>query len=302
MSKTAILVLHDGNQDYLNKCIEQARKICNDIKFIGKSNIYKSELKIEEFLKAEKSINIFLSKYIHMSKNPEMIEISCFKRYFYAYEYARANSLTDIWIIDSDVMIFTDLKAISKKGRWLDMYDACLSIPKQDYSNYDWAASPHTSWWKLEGLKNFTEFILDTYTNNISILEEKYNFNKTITSKGGVCDMTLLYLWSLDKKIFNFSDQMVEGFYIDHNINQKNILHNIEVKMKYGIKKINYDKQSVTITTKDGNEIKVASLHFQGRAKKFMGIIGPGFNNYICRIFTTVKLIIYTIIENYKKI
>lgn len=302
MSKSAILVLHDGSQDYLNKCIAQARKICSDIKFIGKSNIYKSELKTEEFLKAEKYINLFLSKYKHMSTNPEMIETSCFKRFFYAYEYARANELTDIWIIDSDVMIFTDLKEISKNGRWLEMYDAGLSIPKQDYSSYDWAASPHTSWWKLEGLKNFIEFILETYTSNISILEEKYNFNKTTVSRGGICDMTLLYLWSLDKKIFNFSDQIADGFYIDHNINQKNILDNIEVQMKYGIKKVTYDKQSVRITVKDGNEIKVGSLHFQGRAKNFMAIIGPGFKNYISCILILFKLNIYRLMEKYKKI
>jgi hypothetical protein len=237
-----------------------------------------------------------------MSTNPEMIETSCFKRFFYAYEYARVNALTDVWIIDSDVMIFTDLKEISKNGKWLDLYDAGLSIPNQEYLSYDWAASPHTSWWKFEGLKNFIEFILNTYTSNISILEEKYNFNRTAGSRGGICDMTLLYLWSLDKKIFNFSDQIAGGFYIDHNINQKNILNNIEVKMKYGIKQVTYDKKSVRIIAVDGNEIKVGSLHFQGRAKNFMAIISPGFKNYISCILILVKLKIYKKIENYKKI
>lgn len=297
MSQSAILILHDGNQDYLNKCVLQAQKNCNRVKFIGKSELFESELKNEDLKNAEKSINLFLSFYKHMSTNPERIEISCFKRFFYAYEYAKINSLADIWIIDSDVMIYTNLIEISEKGRWLELYDAGLSIQNQEYASYDWAASPHTSWWKTEKLKNFLEFIVDTYKNNISTLEEKYNFNRTEESRGGVCDMTLLYLWSLNKKILNFANEFAGEYCIDHNINQTKIPNNFIVKMRYGIKRVFYDDDIIKLETNNNKRIKVGTLHFQGRAKNFMGKIDPGFKNSIICILIVIKLKIYNLIK-----
>lgn len=297
MTDSAIVVLHDGNQKYLEKCLTQARKISDKVKFIGKSENFKSDLSPEALLSAQKNINIFLKCYKHMSSNPKWIEIACFKRFFYAYEYAKSNLLTDIWIIDSDVLIFTDLMQLSEGCEWLYSYDAALSIPKQDYDSYDWAASPHTSWWSIQGLKSFTEFIIDTYTNRIEVLEKKFNYSRVDGSHGGICDMTLLYLWSINHKVFNLAEHIVEGYYIDHNINQKRIHNNQDAKMSYGIKKIIIDNKFVKITTIDESEIKVGSLHFQGRAKNLMLFFGPGIYNKIMFILAFMKLKMYRILK-----
>jgi hypothetical protein len=67
--------------------------------------------------------------------------------------------------------------------------------------------------------------------------------------------------------------------------------------MRYVIKRVIYDDDFINIETRDNKRIKVGSLHFQGRAKNFMSILGPGYKNSIICILIVLKLKIYNLIN-----
>jgi hypothetical protein len=204
-----------------------------------------------------------------MSTNPEWIERLCFKRYFLAYSFLITNNLESIWLIDSDLITFTDFNKLSNSLE-VYKYNAALSIPSQTYEELHWSASPHCSWWSKESLLDFITFTIDTYSKNIDILYIKYNNHMNLNDSGGICDMTLLYLWSLSKNILNTSDvKNTCGYFIDHNINlPTNYDANSLYDYKFGKKYItNSDNNSILINSTGNNKYTVAALHFQGKAK-----------------------------------
>ena len=51
----------------------------------------------------------FSQVYAHMSVNPYAFELACFRRWFIAYEYAEIHGISEFWVMDWDVLLFTDL-------------------------------------------------------------------------------------------------------------------------------------------------------------------------------------------------
>ena len=171
--------------------------------------------------------------------------------------------------------------ALKEKG-----FEGALSSPRCE-NNYYMASSPHCSFWNVHSLKEFILFTIDQYKNNSKILMKKYLYHKNRKLGGGVCDMTLLYLWKnkTKRKIYNSVNLSNTKQLIDHNINftsdlyevgdfskrkNKTILKkNLHFVMEdfLGIKKIRKDKDSLYASRVDGLKTKVIGLHFQGGAK-----------------------------------
>lgn len=264
-----VFFIHSGNQKYLEIAINSAEKYNKDVYLLGDEN---------NKIFSKKHINIasldnskyeeFKSVYKHMSTNDYKFEINCFKRYFLLIEAMKKLGMEKCIMLDSDVITFYNYSELDYSA-----YKAAVAIPKNQ-DNFRYTALPHCSYWTISGLIEFTNYCINTYKNNMSVLEKKYKNHLDNNIKGGICDMSLLYLWAInDKDVYNNlipNDKLV----IDANINKnENYYENeYEYSKLLKIKKI-YKKNNCYYFKKDNNYKKIICLHFQGRAKYLMNDI-----------------------------
>ncbi|MCC8192286.1 MAG: hypothetical protein LIO41_04525 [Ruminococcus sp.] len=165
---TPVIFIHTGDSWYLKYSIKQAEKFNSQVILIG-------DERNKKYARYWENIELFSSElykrfekaYTHMSTNAYQFELMCFKRYFIAYAYMQQNNLSNIWLADSDCLIYEDLSS-------LNMYDydvAFSSCKNQD--NYRWSASPHCSYWSIEALKKYIDFLFCTYEKENKRLIEK---------------------------------------------------------------------------------------------------------------------------------
>jgi hypothetical protein len=156
----------------------------------------------------------FESVYKHMSSNSYEFEKRCIDRWFILRNFVVQENIEVCYYTDSDVMIYGDLAVVY--GNYKD-YEATYTLTELQ-GNYRWAASGCCSYWKAETLTLFCNFILETYsTEKIKTLEEKWTYHQANKIAGGICDMTLLYLFSQRINFYSLSKiKNVEVF--DHNM------------------------------------------------------------------------------------
>lgn len=255
-----IVFFHRGNQDYL-KCALNRVERYNDVSYlIGDEsnktlckNWYDINTLNGRFLE-------FKEKYIHMSTNSEEFELACFQRYFSLYELMKKCNLERAIMLDSDILVTMSLGDL---GIWSEK-EVSFSVPLNQ-NEYEWVASPHVFYCTKNMLEKFTGYLLSAYTNQISKLEEKYHYHKEHNLKGGICDMTLLYLWSKEIEFLNLYD--MSNYYFDHTMQERasfiwdKVLHMKKIRIKDGqMYLINADKKL----------IQPVVLHFQGSTKSIV--------------------------------
>lgn len=217
--------------------------------------------------------DIFQKSYVHMSTNSEAFEIFCFKRFFCLEQWMKNNQVNQAFLIDSDVMTFANYteqvyeKQIKHQG-----YMATLMTPTSN-QEFSWSSSPHFSYWTLEAVEKFTTFCIDVYRDRSrrGRLEAKHQWHLKNEVAGGICDMTLLYLWSQDNpKIGNLAITQDDSV-VEHNINvSKNYLEN-EYKMQLYLKKLVFKNGFPYGFNQFLNKnIQFLSIHCQGTAKILM--------------------------------
>jgi hypothetical protein len=284
---SAVFVVHLGNQKHLSSIILSAKLSSNKVYYIGDQSISENLLSKHQIIRPNFSKTPYLDKFTKVWKHQSVDEIKwsfgCFARHFFVLEAASRLKLSDFWIMDSDFMLLENLHNISvtlkQKG-----FEGALSTPNCK-NKYYMATSPHCSFWNIHSLKEFILFTIERYKNNSKILTKKYLYHKNKEIEGGVCDMTLLYLWKnkTKRKIYNSVNLITTKFLIDHNINvssdfyeaedfkiNQNILKkNLQFVMEdfLGVKKIRKIKNFFYAFRVDGSKIKVIGLHFQGGAK-----------------------------------
>ena len=115
--------------------------------------------------------------------------------------------------------------------------------------------------------------MLDTYTTpgGLKKLREIAAQFAAKGVRGGVSDMTLLYLWAHATGNAAPINRVFDGGVIDHNINGgSNLLAN-EFRVRGGAKRIEeIDGHPCLTATATGEAIRVMALHFQGSAKMAM--------------------------------
>lgn len=263
-----VIFFHEGNQEYLKYAILSAEKYNKTVILLGdKSNKKFSKLfDYQEKYISDKYFK-FTKYYKHMSTNGIDFEINCFKRYFILNEFMKKNDYRKSILLDSDVLTYVNYSSI----KYFNECYAALSIPKKQ-EDYIWACSPHCSCWTIEALDDFITFILEIYKNNIKKLREKYDFHLKNHIKGGICDMTLLYLWSMNKRLIYNCAKEIEGNTFDHSINISTNYLQDEYKMSklLRIKKVEFINNIPYFIKKDGKKIKTYIIHCQGSAKMIM--------------------------------
>lgn len=261
------IVVHKGNQDYLHICLKSIEKF-HPVYLLGNED-NKHTVKNWVDLKSLHSsyADDFENAYVHMSTNSSEFEKICFLRYIAMYEFARENNIKEFIHCDSDMVI---LKDISPLFSILRSHKSACFIP-QDQSKFRLTASPHFCYWKIEALEEFIKFFIHQYQIKSSVLLDKYNYHVANNIAGGICDMTLLYLYAISNHdVFNLLD--VERFYLNFNVSTKE--HNTKdrgnIYFKHGFKMYNSE---LMYRSKDGLK-PVMFLHIQGKAKKFMKFAG----------------------------
>ncbi len=275
MDSVPIIICHEGRQPYLRVCIEQAKKFNNTVILVGdESNkdmnsdywYHAADLETDEWREFE-------GVFCNMSTNPAKFELLCFKRFFMMHSLMERDIIHECVHIDSDVLCYFDFSKYQGGQKVL----ATLGIPrKQD--RYRWGASAMTSYWTKEGIASFCDFVISTYKNNRALLIEKWNYQQVHNLPGGICDMTLLYLWSKqcgETKITNTMKEFtVESgmAVIDNNINSTESYTDDRYAYHalFNMKKVTFRDGIPYLHRSDGTKIQTLVLHFQGGAKRYM--------------------------------
>jgi hypothetical protein len=122
-------------------------------------------------------------------------------------------------LLDGDIVTFADYSEQVYSNFSNDYIAALMTTKNQDNSR--WVSSPHFSYWTLEALEDFTNFCIEAYSNKniLDKLEEKYQGHIENNKPGGICDMTLLYLWSKDNPKVANPTRVMNNMTLDININ-----------------------------------------------------------------------------------
>lgn len=271
-----VFLIHHGNQGYLQIAARGTRAagnqvilIGNDSETAGLSNAFYEDSQIDL-----PDYRIFEDQYIHLSSAPVKFELLCFKRYFYLYAIAKQRGLSHFWMIDSDAIVLQDLSEIT--NQFLLPNHFCAGVSTRHQKPFDWASSPHTSFWTLSGLESFLSFLKNIHNGETrKLLDEKYNWHLTNNVPGGICDMTALFLWQKDRNdVFNLAKAHLEGLPLfDNNLNEDGNMfaHEFLMVSSVRLKKIIHEGGQYWAQLQKGSgQISVAALHFQGRAKSCM--------------------------------
>ena len=295
-----VFFIHTGYQPYMERTIHQAEKMNDIVYLLGDSNnkqVAKRWVNIEDY--ESPKYKEFRNLYKHMSTNTDEFEFNCFRRFFVSYEFAKKRGIDEFVMLDTDCFAFVNFSELGFEG-----YDVGLSIPK-DQSNYLWTASPHGSYWTLNALEKFLKFLEWQYTENIAELEEKWKYHTDHGILGGICDMTLLYLWCISEKGLKilYTGQEYKGGVFDHFVSGAEGYEKNEYIVDHFLKLKHYKiENSVAYFQRmDGSWVRAYTIHTQGRSKEYINAISKGVDNrlhlYLLKMFNLIRRIIRKIVS-----
>lgn len=263
---------HIGYQPYLELTIKQAASL-NEVVLIGdKSNEHLKTIQNVQhhFLRDNYSgIERFLKCYKHMSTNDITFEKYCFMRWFAVRNVAAKNNEKYLFYGDSDNLIYDNLEEIYLS---INKPRIALSLPENShlFSN---AASGEVSYWDIESLNEFCEYIYLLYEDDFEHrkLLNKWLWHVSNKVNGGISDMAALWNFIQDKEVYNLNTIIHENFTFDHNINDSCNEFIDEYRMQNGIKEITFkDGKPFCWNKKKNKFIQFYNLQFQGAAKNLI--------------------------------
>lgn len=221
----------------------------------------------------------FNKYYKKLSDTLDSYNYSIYKRWYVIYEYMKLNSIDSIWYLDSDVLLFQDIRVLNRS---IGDHESALLSPEK-YGNYKSmiqyydsvlnnsaiqsvsVTSGHTSFFTLNGLENLLLRGISMYRDHLKLCAKYYDkIFKNGGNRGGVDDMHLVtdYYLSFNDNIY---DLRSNDLYVDDNI-KKTKYEDGEYKSVY----IHGLKQKYMINNKlikDDTEIDLVTLHFQHTSK-----------------------------------
>ena len=263
-----VVFFHEGDHKYLKLAIDCAKRYNEIVYLIGQdcNKSFASNFVNENNLNL-KRFEYFESIYKHMSSNSKKFEITAMKKYYVLQAFMIEKKILSCVLLDSDVLAYIDFSKI----KVLEKYAAAVSTPLPQ-TKYEMTSSGHTFYCTIDALNNFISFMEDIYANHIDILEEKYNWHNSERKKGGICDMTLLYLWQKQyENIFNWLS--TDEYIVDHSLQTPRHSYPYQFKMDnlLKVKKIKIiDNYPYFFDLKKHHWVKASTLHFQGSSKVLM--------------------------------
>lgn len=258
---------HEGNAlPFINDSLSQAKKRGNSLILLGE----KEKSPVDNYYPLESyetTVKEFDAAYRHLAFYKEPFARMSFRRWFVIKDFMVKENIKDLFLCENDVLLYQNVTEVLSNTE-----KSALSKPLEQ-TEYEWCSSGHCAYWRRADLEEFCEFTLETYRDNLAKLEEKWTYHQKHNLPGGVCDMTLLYLFHERKNLGNLNE-VHRGSFFDHNIEvSRNAYENEYERGLNRIKKVTWkDGKLYAYNHKMNKNILVNSLHFSGNAKKFLHI------------------------------
>ena len=266
-----VIIYHCGGQSYLKAAIRMAEKNAEAFILIGdEKNKDFSKNWVDMNSLDQSGYKEFERVYEHMSTHDKRIDLIIFKKYYIVRDYMRKNNIEKCFVLDADVLLYESLSGFA----FTETAYAAVSTP-QNQSGYAWASSPHVSFWTYSAICDFTDYMIHVYRDHDSIyakLKEKYNYQQEKGQLGGICDMTLLYLWSREREGVYNTCVNDNGTTFEHciTIPDNYLVGEYEMDTVLKIKKVSFVDNKPYLINNKGESVRTPMLHFQGEAKAFM--------------------------------
>lgn len=275
MNRIPVIIHHEGNQEYLKTCVRHNARFNRVILFGDESNKYfANEVGIEwvdcNALKICSRLEELNSVLVNLSFYPDKWVYQFYGRLVLIEEYLKDKNVDKFILFDSDILGFTDVNVLST----INKYDAGFCTCLQKFEDLRWVSNIGISFFSREALSDFIDFIILTYKENKKLLLQKWNYHKQNNIPGGVCEMSLAYLWqnvNTKYRILNTTQEFDSGMF-DFNVGSSENYEKNEFKMNrvLGIKKIVFDNGTPNFVRTNGEEQRVHALHCLGMAKHYM--------------------------------
>ena len=272
-----VIFYHTGNQEYLKIALEQCKKYNQTVFLLGDTSNREMAINTGCFwypadIYDEKTEwKRFEQAYVGMSTNDYRFELNCFRRFFVIDEFIKELEIDKFIYLDSDILTYVNFSELEE----LESIDCGMSVPKEQ-SKYGWVANCGISLWNRKSLSLFLQYCIDVYENHIEILAEKWKYHTENQVSGGICDMTLQYLWykndgSCEKINLVDRENGLAGV-MDFNVNLSTNCYKNEYRMNriIQIKKIQIENNQAFLFDKAGKKVCVLAIHFLGPAKQYM--------------------------------
>jgi hypothetical protein len=200
-------------------------------------------------------------KSFFKSTDWHVFELIWFQRYMFVLEYLESVGYEkDFWILDSDVLVFSDLSQVKMNE------GIRFTRNKEQDPCFSWFADTKI-------LRNFCEYIFDYYRYKLAFIAKYYEENYVKTNAaGGICEMTFLR-WFADehKDICQDLSIPINGYAFDRGMHepdgyQETLIHGKKIRWERGVPWGRLDAQ----------KIKFHGLHCQGNYKHLIPVYFTG--------------------------
>jgi len=263
MSNIPVIFIQYGSHRYTKDMLTLAKKNNERVILITTSDevdVFKEVVEVYAIESYFNMTSFFKTIYVHMSSNTDAVEFFNFQRILVLYEFMKDKDIENVFFCDNSILLNVDVNDLG-----LDMQKTYYCIPDNTKKPYRWSASIHCAMLNLDFMECFVSFVFEHYQDDdkLKILKDKYDFHQETNNSGGICDMTLLYLYSKDNEIENLLDI---GF--DHTITSDESSTANYYKLVSGMKDITVkDGKFYAKTFRDDFQI-LHSLNFQGQVLK----------------------------------
>jgi hypothetical protein len=233
----------------------------------------------------------FMRSFTKMSDYSLRYEMAFWRRPFAVEAWMRSEGVNRIFLLDSDVMTFANY---SRDLVSLLPRDCEAALMRRHDAG---CSSLHLSYWTIDSLTDFTSFCIEAYRDATirNRLENKYRWMVENRMPGGICEMTLLHLWSKrhEGKVWNLA-QVSNGVAGDMAINTSDGYFKDEYEMRGGFKRLALKHGGIYGYNKQSNQqVRFLAIHCQGRSKPVMRLIQmrmpPRFYPWACRFHETIS-------------
>lgn len=262
-----VMIFHQGKPGYLKQVTQQASKWNSQVWLLGDETNKNCAAKWVDSTALESSMfQEFLKVYEHMSTRPYKAEMFCFESHFKYYSFAKKMGWNKFITMDSDVMVYHRFE----ESEFEDA-DAAFGWTENGETEIEWACDPFVTYWTIEAMEEFLRFCIEIYKGNKAVLLQKWNYHKKNKVPGGICDMTLFWLWRnrTDKKICNLVQEK-DGKTYDILVNSPDNFQKNEYEFSNfrNMKRIYFRKGIPYLKKMDGRWVQAKVLHCNGHHKQ----------------------------------
>ena len=204
---------------HLEVSIQQSKKFNGRVILLGDDS--NSHLDVEHYNVSEYSddINEFRSSYKHMSSNEPAFEMACIERWIVLANFVKQMNLEKVVYLDSDIMTFCNYE--ERESIFDEDYVGMVCSPKRFGSDVDspkdWGVTGCISYWRHDIILKFKDLILSSYSDNMDKLLHKWNWHIDTKHPGGICDMTLMYLFYFENNLQSLCKVQKDNSVFDQN-------------------------------------------------------------------------------------